>query len=864
MRYTLKEYQNDAVGQMLSHLADAHDDFHRKHRNVSFSLAATTGAGKTVIAAAVIEGLFFGSDDWNFEPDPGAVVLWFTDDPALNEQTRFRLLEAAGDRIPPSRLQVIESTFNQRKFEPGKVYFLNSQKLSKKSLLVRGATEDAENPLIERTASPDLRAHTLWDTIKNTIEDDHLTLYLILDEAHKGMRKHTKSDREARSTIVKRIVNGENGVPPVPVVWGISATIKRFTEAMADAVGRYPYPEYEVDTALIQESGLLKDDIRLDFPAETGKFDTVLLKRGTRMIKESTALWKQYAEDQDTTTETVVPLLVVQIPNTPSEELLQSALDTIRDEWADLPADAIAHVFGDHTPIEVGNYVVQYVSPEKVQDRTHIRVLLAKDAISTGWDCPRAEVLVSFRPATDETHITQLLGRMVRTPLARRITGNDRLNSVECLLPYFNRETATAVAEVLLGIKSEGYDGSGDTGGGEGRRVLFSPADMKVNGAIPEAIWEAFDQIPSQTLPRKAAKPTKRLTALAQALSRDALLPDARKTAYGELFSVLDGLMARHKDKVEAGTYGILDVQGETIIASVNSKNVKVTEKFNEIADDRSVDADFKNAGRLLSPDVARKYVDHIAVKAEDDDGLFDAQIKVAALAEVEGVQAELDREADKLAKNWLDQHRVAIKGLSDERRAVYDGIIAMSSDPQRISIQRPKVRTEETEDANGNKVDTKPWHLMADENGGFPIGSLNKWETKVLESEMGQHEFRAWYRNPGRASDDSLAIAYKDGKGNWRRMCPDFVFFHGGDDAQQVSIVDPHGFHLGDALPKLRGLADFTVQYGNAFHRIEAVAQMKDETLRVLDLKRDAVRKAIHDANDAEKLYLSSAATNY
>ena len=34
-----------------------------------------------------------------------------------------------------------------------------------------------------------------------------------------------------------------------------------------------------------------------------------------------------------------------------------------------------------------------------IPNATHIRVLFAKDAISTGWDCPRAEVLVSFRPA---------------------------------------------------------------------------------------------------------------------------------------------------------------------------------------------------------------------------------------------------------------------------------------------------------------------------------------------------------------------------------------------------------------------------------------------------------------------------------
>ena len=51
-----------------------------------------------------------------------------------------------------------------------------------------------------------------------------------------------------------------------------------------------------------------------------------------------------------------------------------------------------------------------------MQDDTWVRVLIAKDAISTGWDCPRAEVMVSFRPASDQTYIAQMLGRMVRTP----------------------------------------------------------------------------------------------------------------------------------------------------------------------------------------------------------------------------------------------------------------------------------------------------------------------------------------------------------------------------------------------------------------------------------------------------------------
>src|SRR5205807_5351655 len=128
-----------------------------------------------------------------------------------------------------------------------------------------------------------------------------------------------------------------------------------------------------------------------------------------------------------------------------------AALATIRDAWPDLPHDAIAHVFGEHTPFELGGDVIPYVSPETVQDRSHVRVLLAKDAISTGWDCPRAEVLVSFRPAADRTHITQLLGRMVRSPLARRVPGDERLNAVDCILPFFDRTTAVKVVRFLTG-----------------------------------------------------------------------------------------------------------------------------------------------------------------------------------------------------------------------------------------------------------------------------------------------------------------------------------------------------------------------------------------------------------------------------
>ena len=285
---------------------------------------------------------------------------------------------------------------------------------------------------------------------------------------------------------------------------------------------------------------------------------------------------------------------------------------------------------------------------------------------------------------------------------------------------------------------------------------------------------------------------------------------------------------------------------------------------FVEATDELSVEADFRAAGRVITPDLARQYADHLSEDDEDEDGLFDAHVKVAALAKVEGVADELDLEADRLCGKWFDDYRVAIKGLSDERRAVYDEIKGMSPEVQATEIKRPRIRTEETENEDGGKLETRTGHLMSDSDGNFPIHSLNRWEIDVLDKEMGLDGFLAWYRNPARPSGDALAIAYKDAQGHWRRMCPDFLFFHGEGQDIDVSIVDPHGQHLADALPKLRGLADFAAIHGDSFHRIELVARAANGILRVLDLTEPNVREAIARGEDIETLYVGESAHDY
>lgn len=68
------------------------------------------------------------------------------------------------------------------------------------------------------------------------------------------------------------------------------------------------------------------------------------------------------------------------------------------------------------------------------------------------------------------------------------------------------------------------------------------------------------------------------------------------------------------------------------------------------------------------------------------------------------------------------------------------------------------------------------------------------------------------------------------------------------------MNLVDPHGHHLADALPKLHGLADFAEKFSDEFQRIESVAEIGGK-LRVLDLTWRTVRQAVRDASSAKSL---------
>ncbi len=81
-----------------------------------------------------------------------------------------------------------------------------------------------------------------------------------------------------------------------------------------------------------------------------------------------------------------------------------------------LQAGEVVHTFDKHETIKRHGLDIRRVDASRIEEDEKSIVVFFKMNLSTGWDCPRAETMMSFRHANDYTYIAQLLGRMIRNP----------------------------------------------------------------------------------------------------------------------------------------------------------------------------------------------------------------------------------------------------------------------------------------------------------------------------------------------------------------------------------------------------------------------------------------------------------------
>ena len=441
MRVELFPFQKRALADIRMKTAEAMGSYHRTHAPQVVSFTAPTGAGKTIIMSALIEAVLFG--DEQYMEQPNAIIVWLSDSPQLNEQSKQKI-DSKADKIKlPQCVTISEESFDKEVFEDGHVYFLNTQKLSVTSKL---------------TKNGDGRNYTIWQTLANTVWEKSDRLYFIIDEAHRGMQGREAS---RATTIMQKFIKGseDDGIPPMPVVIGMSATTQRFN-ALVEGTSSTIHKSI-VTTDEVRASGLLKDRIVITYPEEGAvNNDMAILQAAADDWKEKWEHWTQYCFEQHYAY--VNPILIIQVLNGTGDALTDTNLDDCIAKIEErtgfkLESGQVVHTFGGTTEtLNVNGLDVRYEEPSNIAEDRNIRVVFFKENLSTGWDCPRAETMMSFKHANDATYIAQLLGRMVRTPMQMHIQVDDVLNDVHLYLPYFNEDTVKDVVEALQ--STEGGD----------------------------------------------------------------------------------------------------------------------------------------------------------------------------------------------------------------------------------------------------------------------------------------------------------------------------------------------------------------------------------------------------------------------
>ena len=374
-QFNMLQFQQNAVEELTAQFKAiwfANNDF--KHEIV---FKSPTGSGKTFMVSNFINGLHT-QPDWN--EDVAYVWITFSDDLAMQSKEKF--FEYFHPNIGNQLLTVQD--FNQGLLKRNDILFLNWQKLS---------TEKADKRVLRRPEDERLLKETGFyfeDIVENTHKEGR-QIIMIIDESHKNVT----------DLAIKVVIDPLNP----KIILKVSATPE--SEPSFSDVHHNRAGFVEVEREDVIAAGLIKEEIISQTEEDLNVFENIdhdylLLDLAMEKRAALKAEWEQIGKN-------INPLVLIQLPDDDKRnaDLGVKRKEEIVTEYLlkkGVPANHIAKWFDNKKEniefISDGDNPVEY--------------MLFKYAAGTGWDCPRAHILVMYREVKSDTFRTQTLGRILR------------------------------------------------------------------------------------------------------------------------------------------------------------------------------------------------------------------------------------------------------------------------------------------------------------------------------------------------------------------------------------------------------------------------------------------------------------------
>jgi len=435
---------------------------------------------------------------------------------------------------------------------------------------------------------------------------------------------------------------------------------------------------------------------------------------------------------------------------------------------------------------------------------------------------------MSFRAASDSTYIAQLVGRMVRSPLARRIIDDEVLNTVALYLPHYD----TKGLERIVSRLSKPDEGMPPVD------VELSEDVIELNkSANSDGAFQALGMIPSYVVPRKRkASQVRRLMKFARLLTNDDLDGNALSSAKSKLLAVLNKEYARSKNDTRFNEIveGKRLIEIEAVNWDVGSDTTSDGETIKVDIASENVEDLFEASGRKLNEGLHKAWWRARVSRFPDD--REKAKLELFALCADPDVMRKIEKEAQDTVQSWLQKFRTAIAKLDEKSRAAYDEIRNLAASPELSPLVFPAT-------LQGHSAD-KTWkkHLYVNEAKVFPA-EFNEPEREILTRELAAKDVVAWLRNIDRRPW-ALCVPYEV-DGEIRSMYPDFLIVRSEGEGLVVDVIDPHTISLADAPAKAAGLAKFASQHADKFGRIELI-MLDGNTSKRLELTDETVRNKV------------------